>query len=158
MFFILEGPDGAGKTTLAEKLMETINCDMFHFGKPETKEEAFNYYQVYAEAIMDADSKKNYILDRSWYSDMVYGPIMRNMNEMSELHANMLEACVLANGGGLVLYLTAKLDVLWRRCKTRGETHILDKEILGMISKRYEKVMSENCKLPLVRYDTGLKW
>lgn len=156
MIFIIEGPDGAGKTTLCQRLLSAIpGSELKHFSAPATKEEADNYYKVYAKLLQFCDRNKTIILDRCWYSDMVYGPIMRNSQEMIQEHADMLAGMVVASGGGVVIYCTAKPQTLWSRCKRRGETYITDYGTLVKLHDRYEAVMQSCVRyLPVIRYDT----
>lgn len=160
MIYIIEGPDGAGKTTLVEQIKKShMNAKVLHFGAPQTPEEADNYYKVYAEAINAKRDDEVLIFDRSWYSDMVYGPVMRNRQEMTQEHADMLSAMVVARGGGIIIYCTAPIKVLWARCQRRGETYLQNQAQLHAISVGYSKVMAENVRfLPVVRYDTAARW
>lgn len=159
MIIIVEGPDGAGKTTIIEQLMESHPGSVYrHFSNPKTKEEADNYWKVYAEAVSLADPAKVHIFDRSWYSDVVYGPIFRGRLEMDPMHVKMLEALVKTHGGGFVIYCIAPLKTLWSRCKQRGETFVLSKDKLDEVSRSYAHVMATQCGLPVVRYDTGATW
>ena len=160
MIYIIEGPDGAGKTTLVEQIRKShMNAKVLHFGAPQTPEEADNYYKVYAEAINAKHDDEVLIFDRSWYSDMVYGPVMRNRQEMTQEHADMLSAMVVACGGGIIIYCTAPIKVLWARCQRRGETYLQNQAQLQAIATGYSKVMAENVRfLPVVRYDTAARW
>ena len=160
MIYIIEGPDGAGKTTLVEQIKKShMNAKVLHFGAPQTPEEADNYYKVYAGAINAMRDDEVLIFDRSWYSDMVYGPVMRNRHEMTQEHADMLSAMVVARGGGIIIYCTAPIKVLWSRCQRRGETYLQNQAQLQAISIGYRKVMAENVRfLPVVRYDTAARW
>lgn len=160
MIYIIEGPDGAGKTTLVEQIKKShMNAKVLHFGAPQTPEEADNYYKVYVEAINAKRDDEVLIFDRSWYSDMVYGPVMRNRHEMTQEHADMLSAMVVARGGGIIIYCTAPIKVLWSRCQRRGETYLQNQAQLQAISIGYSKVMAENVRfLPVVRYDTAARW
>lgn len=160
MIYIIEGPDGAGKTTLVEQLRKSnYNAVVKHFGAPQTPEEADNYYKVYANAINDKRDDEVLIFDRSWYSDMVYGPVMRNREEMTQEHADMLSAMVVARGGGIIIYCTAPIKTLWARCQRRGETYLQSQAQLQSISILYGMVMAENVRfLPVVRYDTAARW
>lgn len=160
MIYIIEGPDGAGKTTLVEQIKKShMNAKVLHFGAPQTPEEADNYYKIYAEAINAKCDDEVLIFDRSWYSDMVYGPVMRNRQEMTQEHADMLSAMVVARGGGIIIYCTAPIKVLWARCQRRGETYLQNQAQLQAIAIGYSKVMAENVRfLPVVRYDTAARW
>lgn len=160
MIYIVEGPDGSGKTTLVKKIQESNrNVRVMHFGAPTTDEEALNYYKVYAKAIASKDENEVLVFDRSWYSDMVYGPVMRNREEMSQEHADMLSAMVVASGGGIIIYCTAPIKTLWSRCMHRGETYIESQVQLQQISVGYANIMEKYVKyLPVVRYDTAARW
>lgn len=139
--------------------MESLPGSLYrHFGNPKTEEEADNYWKVYAEAVSSVDPTKVHIFDRSWYSDVVYGPIFRGRLEMDPMHVKMLEALVKTHGGGFVLYCTAPLKTLWARCKQRGETFVLSKDKLDEVSRSYAHVMATQCGLPVIRYDTGAAW
>lgn len=155
MIIIIEGPDGAGKTTLVKKLLaEHPSATQVHFGAPASDKEAYDYYLVYAQAILDTSDTDLVLFDRSWYSDAVYGPIMRGRVEMSTIHIKLLEALAKQHGGAHVIYCTAPLNVLWRRCNVRGETYVTSKDTLEQLRATYETVMSE-CGLPVIRYDTS---
>ena len=148
---IIDGPDGAGKTTLMKKLLEQFPEAAFvHFGVPAdyTKQ-----YAVYADTILNIKADV-VIMDRSWYSDRVYGPIMRNREEMTLMQSQTLDRIVQLNGGGMVIYCTAPIEVLWQRCQARGETYIENIEQLDNIRMAYETVMHTS-ELPVVRFDTG---
>lgn len=155
MIIIVEGPDGAGKSTLIDKLLKSYPGSSYqHFSNPKTDEEAWNYWKVYAEAIEATDPTKVTIFDRSWYSDVVYGPIFRNRLEMDPLHVKMLEALVQTHGGGHVIYCTAPVNVLWSRCQKRGEKYVLSKDKLAEVANSYVNVMATQCGLPVVKFDT----
>lgn len=160
MIYIVEGPDGAGKTTLVEKILKSNrNARLMHFGAPKNDEDAFAYYKVYAQAIASKQEDEVLVFDRSWYSDMVYGPVMRNRQEMTQEHADMLSAMVVASGGGSIIYCTAPIKTLWSRCTRRGETYIQNQTQLQQISRAYAEIMENHVKyLPVVRYDTAARW
>lgn len=158
MIYIVDGPDGAGKTTLARKIKEaTPGAKILHFGPPATPEDAKNYWLVYLHAIEDNDGQ-TIIFDRSWYSDLVYGPIMRNKQEMTDEHRDCLEHAVRSCGGGLVIYCTGVPRKLWSRCLQRGETYIKNGDQHKAICQKYDEVMHSITRLPLVVYNTTTEW
>lgn len=160
MIILVEGPDGAGKSTLVDKIAAASrNARKWHFGAPINDQAAFDYYKCYAVAIKECTPDTVNIFDRSWYSDMVYGPIMRQRIEMTQEHADMLSAMCVASGGGLVVYCTAPIKTLWSRCRQRGETYVNSYETLSKLANEYTNVM-KNCVtyLPVIRYDTAARW
>lgn len=159
MIYIIDGPDGAGKSTLAENILAASQCAVLkHFGTPKTPEEADNYWQIYLEAVESAADGHTVIFDRSWYSDLVYGPIMRGKQEMTEAHKNCLEHAVRSVGGGLVIYCTGVQRKLWSRCCMRGETYIKNADQHKAICQKYDEVMHNITRLPLVIYNTTTEW
>lgn len=159
MIYIVEGPDGAGKTTLVNKIIKANpNAIKLHFSKPETDAEAFNYWHTYYEAMKETEKSPVTIFDRSWYSDMVYGPVMRGREEMRQENAELLELVVMALGGGVIIYCTGDPKVLWQRCQKRGEEHVPSFTKLKELCNKYEQVMKTPKYLPVVRYDTTVRW
>lgn len=158
MIYIIDGPDGAGKSTLAQQIhAASPGSEIKHFGAPATPEEAENYWQVYMAALYNAQDH-TIIFDRSWYSDMVYGPIMRNREEMTQMHKECLEHAVRSMGGGLVIYCTGVHRKLWSRCVQRGETYIPNADVHNDICKKYNDVMHSIKLLPVVVYNTTAVW
>lgn len=161
MIYIIEGPDGAGKTTLVNKILKTTpGATTFHFGAPKSEEEDLNYWMLYYDVITKRNPNSVVIFDRSWFSDMVYGPVMRGHTAMKAQTSDMLAKTVIDYGGGIIIYCTAATHVLWERCNKRGEDDITGIDKLDQISKNYERLMSEHSILPVVRYNTDIpyKW
>lgn len=158
MIYIIDGPDGAGKSTLAQQIhLASPGSEILHFGAPQTKEEANNYWQVYLNALNKA-TDHTLIFDRSWYSDMVYGPIMRGRQELTDPHRQCLEHAVRSLGGGLVIYCTGVQRKLWSRCLQRGETYIKNGDQHKAICQMYDAVMHSIKRLPLVVFNTTATW
>lgn len=152
MIYIVEGPDGAGKSTFIRKLLkQNPGAKSYHFGAPEPGVDQLLHY---AEPILN-NPTSTLIYDRSWYSEFVYGPVMRNMHELTTTHVRMLEALALRHSNSVIYYLTAPTHILWERCQERGETYIETIEQLDKIATEYEKVMQELPELPVFRVDTS---
>ena len=150
MFIIIEGPDGAGKTMLANKLRDQTGYMLLHRSQPKTEEDKIKMMDEYLQVLK---SGKNCIMDRSWYSEMVYGPVMRGVSIISYPQMYTLEK-QLAHAGGLIIHCTGSLQTLWKRCITRGEDYIVDKDTLAKICNGFETVMNEVPHLvPVVTYE-----
>lgn len=73
---VLEGPDGAGKTTLANQLSAALNIAVQHSGgPPKSREEIIERQRTLNDRLR---RKELFIADRvPLISDSVYGPIIR---------------------------------------------------------------------------------
>lgn len=149
MIIILEGPDGGGKSTLAAQLSRQTKYPIARYSYPKTAEEKEQMMQMYVQAIKEA---KNVIFDRSWYSELVYGPVMRNGHVLSYPQMYALEE-MLAKKGAVLIYCTASPEVLWRRCMARGEDYVTDQETFIGICKAYDELMSVPHHIPVVKYE-----
>lgn len=148
MIIIIEGPDGSGKTTLANKLSKQTGYPVVHRSAPKSDEEKAAMMNMYKQAIKES---KNIIFDRCWYSEMAYGPIMRDTSVISFPEMYELEK-QLAKRGALIIYCTDTPEVLWRRATQRGEDYIKDYGIFVDICKAFDSIMSVPHHIPVVKY------
>lgn len=149
MVLIIEGPDGSGKTTLAEQLSRQTGWPIEHRSKPETPEEK---ERMMGEYIQLVKSSRNVILDRCWYSEMVYGPVMRDQAYIDYPQMYELER-QLAKHGAVIIYCTGPKAALWMRATRRGEDYITSRENFNAICDTYDKLMECPHYVPVVRYE-----
>lgn len=149
MIIVIEGPDGSGKTTLANKIAQQTKYPIIHMTQPKSEEERDNMFADYANIIR---THKNLILDRCWYSEMVYGPIKRDRSAISYPNMFSLEE-MLAKQGAMIIYATGPKSVLWQRCCKRGEDYITSRETFNSICDEFDKLMSVPHIVPVVRYE-----
>lgn len=149
MIFIIEGPDGSGKSTLAEKLSKQTGYPVVHRSQPKTEEEKKRMMGQYLAAI---DNGKSIIFDRCWYSEMVYGPVMRDASVISYPEMYLLEE-KLAKNGAIIIYCTDKPKTLWRRATKRGEDYVTDYDTFERICTGFDVLMSVPHIIPVVKYD-----
>lgn len=104
MIFILEGPDGVGKTTLGQYMAKTLDAKYLHLGY-RWPDKMFMYHTA---AIRWAiRQKKDVIIDRWWPSESLYAdeyrggsqwPMMgRMMDRVARKHAAMYIYCLPAD-------------------------------------------------------------
>ncbi len=87
---ILEGPDGCGKTTLANHFIEKYDAKYIHLTWSKELEEKMDKYQI--ESLLEAErlSKDHLvIIDRLWISEIVYSDVYRTGSQYRGLHQTM---------------------------------------------------------------------
>lgn len=128
---ILEGPDGAGKSTLATKIEQAAisfvgaeGVCKVHADRPKPLEDYFEYFvNIISKAYFDDIDLL--ILDRSWYSEVVYADTMRRTPALDIPAVRSLDRFVKSHGGGFIIFCDAADDVLVTRAfKERGEDFV----------------------------------
>lgn len=138
MIIILEGPDGSGKTTLANKIKDQTGFMLLHRSH-QTDSNAESLFDEYAQVIK---AGKNCIMDRGWYSEMVYGPVMRGGSAITYPQMYELER-LLAKNGALIIHCTAPEATLWKRCLKRGEDYVTKKDTFHAICNGFDTLMMD---------------
>lgn len=136
MIIIIEGPDGSGKTTLANKIKEQTGYMLLHRSH-QTDANPESLFDEYAQVIK---AGKNCIMDRGWYSEMAYGPVMRGTSIISYPQMYELER-LLAKNGALLIHCTAPEQTLWKRCLKRGEDYVTKREAFHKICNGFDALM-----------------
>lgn len=124
MIIILEGPDGAGKTTLSRQLRERIpalsNAIYAHEGPPPLN---VNVLEHYASIVLQADNFEHAIIDRLAMGETIYGPILRGDDRLGALGWTLMRRLFLARRVVHIVCLPP-YDVTyanWYQKRARGE-------------------------------------
>lgn len=142
MMIVLEGVDGAGKTTLANLLSKTLNAGIIHATR-----ETPNDWAWFSE-IMDLARDRNIIMDRAFWGQFVYqNPDERKLSQ-EQLHE--LEHRLHQEGGHLI-YVTAEEEDIRSRLGARQEELALP---LGVLKARYA-VRIDRADCPVITYNTS---
>ena len=158
---IVEGPDGAGKTTLCKRVAEDFDleiCDWeqeMDLTRDEMKEwPTRRYYYALAEEFQlnapQTGLEKPWIHDRFYFSSLVYGPLMQGHNQMSEEDRKTIGRVILALACPVIVCLPPKPVVLDNMGQDR---HQMDgvKDLISDIYDLYTSVMSRSA-YPFVMY------
>lgn len=148
MLVILEGCDGAGKTTLAKSLAMILDAEIVHCSS-KTK----NNYMFFLD-ILRASNHKNIIADRFCYGQFVYqNPEERPLRDYHTL--NELESKLLMHNAKVV-YVQAPIEEIEERLRARGEKVINDLNVKE-VCERFENLFREHSILgdSVIVWNTG---
>jgi hypothetical protein len=93
---ILEGPDGGGKTTLANWMAERHGAIVLHEGPPPPGAYKLHYYA--AKLIKALKAKSPIVFDRFHLGELVYGPIARTTDELGYYGMHMMRRLMASKG------------------------------------------------------------
>lgn len=79
MIILLEGADCSGKTTLAQTLCQAF-VDAKYVHHDNTNNSVAEFTRTLSDAAQRRTEGGTTIIDRLWISEMIYGPIMRDIN------------------------------------------------------------------------------
>ncbi|GAA3762076.1 hypothetical protein [Salinactinospora qingdaonensis] len=131
---ILEGCDGVGKSTLARRIAHMHGHRILHSGvSPEGTDLVIHYTHA-------IQALEHSVMDRSFISELVYGPLFRGHTRISTDDA--INLChQLVKRGGLLVHLTAPPHTIAARLHNRDGTHPKT-EHLQAIVHAYQAVFS----------------
>lgn len=144
---IVEGIDGTGKTSLAERMKES-GFESYHLTYEEKSEEGY--------LKMLNKNTATLILDRSFISELVYGPILRNTCKINLRQTkNIIQQY--RKAGTKVIYLKSnKLELLKRRGGDEEDIEMLNL-YFEKLNSRYDMVMNIIGKyMPVLTIDTSI--
>jgi hypothetical protein len=138
MIIILEGSDGAGKTTLAARLKARMP-DAIELHSGPLRSDPFTEYE---ERLADWDGVTPIIADRWHIGELVYGPIFRGESKLDVVGRWHIDAFLVARGA-MVVYLCPPLELIADRVAARGDD-MVDVTHLPAIYDTYETAISSD--------------
>lgn len=155
---IIEGPDGAGKTTLIEKLSKHFEAkgsavSVHAHGPYLGSKEITHQYLRSLEMASEGSDTSVVIMDRAWYSEPIYGNRMRGGSRISAADLAYLEfkAAPLPT---LVICCLAPVDDCVTAYKARRELEYLpNEELLRAVHQDYHDWFTRFYKLPKLLYN-----
>jgi len=148
---IVEGPDGAGKSTLVRTFAEATGAYVVHLGPFRDVSEGLE--RLYTEAMLPAVlGHADVILDRSWLSERPYGAVFRKgVDRLGPAAVRSLERLALRCRTVVVRALPPKQEVI-NNFVRRKNGEMLDN--VAQIEAIYDLYCDEfRTALPVVDYD-----
>jgi broad-specificity NMP kinase len=145
---VLEGCDGVGKSTLARELARDFGFTIVHSARtPDGINLAERYQRILSQPGRLA-------LDRSFVSELVYGPLRHGGSRLTDTDACDLAALV-ASREGVLMHLTAPASVIRARLLARDGPAAASPADIEFLIAAYERVVTTLAPyLPVVRFDT----
>lgn len=104
MIIVIDGPDGAGKTTLAKWIAEKYNLEYYRTGNPAEK--AGGAVEYFERLILDFIVRKlDVVLDRGIMGELVYPVIFQRPTAVTETSAKVLTMEIEREGGTTIICL-----------------------------------------------------
>lgn len=148
MLIILEGPDGAGKSTLANQLKDVLRAEVIAHGPYLGEANIFHRY-LDPMGKMYGNRSRSYIFDRSWLSEQVYGPLMRNVDRIGVLR-RILDRVAMGLPAACVLCLPPWKNVKETYVKRAMSEYPPRLSVLEKIWQGYRKLDTD---VPLLLHD-----
>lgn len=138
---ILEGPDGAGKTTLGRRLVEQEHASLAHLGVP-TKPPVTECIEVLIEISRD-HMHRAHVIDRFHIGERVYGPIVRGEDRLGEEGQSVVEEIMLVHYDPLLVLCIPPLEKCQENWRARKEKEYLSSvTLLERVWSAYQSVSS----------------
>jgi hypothetical protein len=138
---VLEGPDGAGKSTLARRIIEhdallTRRRHLMHRG-PIRSDALTEYLRPLNEVVDDAQNGVDsvFVFDRWHVGELIYGPILRGRSRLTDVQAVYIEM-VLQSLGCCFLHVSQPIHALEARWEIEPDD-LIKKEQLREIANKY---------------------
>lgn len=137
MLIVLEGVDGAGKTTLTDRLLKHLPYETTRrLRSGPLGQDPFREYEWRLKGYRPF-SEENIIADRWHVGELVYGPLYRGHSRLTAAGARHVEMYLDKLGAHKVV-VTASIDDITNRLKTRGDDFV-KMEHVGLIWDFYNE-------------------
>lgn len=146
MPIIIEGPDGAGKSTLAAKLAKRLDLNILKMTANGGQSASEYIQKLQCDGI---------VIDRCWVSEQIYADIFGREQRLDDEHCEMLTDFCFTAGIPIVVVLPPLYEVIKRLTKRGDEFGDVVIENIEEIYRRYEAWVDAHPQCVLVT-DNGV--
>jgi thymidylate kinase len=139
---IIEGPDGAGKSTLVQYIRRELGRIVIKPYYPKVNQ--LSYY------LHSGPLYNDYFLERYYLSEVVYPRFKKNREPMEDWKQFMIESA-LYQYAPVIFYLRPSRETILENIKVRGDDYVSIEEVDLMIEE-YDKAIQRS-HIPSIRYD-----
>lgn len=150
MIIFAEGCDCVGKTTFAEMLAEKTGFEIVKGSSFEISELGADGMFEYMMGILD---KKDIIVDRFFYSNLVYGELFGYPMMTEDQYDRLVEKL---DKKGIVLYLHAPEGTIRYRMANRGDDMVKEERIKSILEKYQEVLFGDFRPKSMMVLDTSV--
>jgi thymidylate synthase len=142
---IVEGPDGAGKSTFIQSLVddEFNRTQVIAFGKPGKDFDPFIYFHT-------ALQTGSYVLDRFFYSELVYGRTFRDGNTIIDNDDQKVLEKLLLHRGAKLMFFDTHPETCYNRLDEADKAAFTLEDIKDLHSAY--TVILRACNMPVLPY------
>lgn len=151
IIYIVDGPDGTGKTTLCNKLSELYGIPVIHLTYYKDKKEHEKQFQDALDMLRKSPS--GFILDRYIFSEKVYSDVYRDSKYIS-IFDDCLNALTYVNARVIISVPKDKvkyMDFFKKLHEEREEMY--SPEQMGAVYDGYENFFKKDWNFNIARYD-----
>jgi hypothetical protein len=123
---VLEGPDGSGKTTLAQYLVKNWGYRYVHQGQPTHENMLVEYARIFLEEI--TQDLRPVVFDRLHVGELVYGPLFRGRDRMFGLRGLKLLNMLLVAKGARTIFCMPPYEVVRKNWVARLKIEMVKEE------------------------------
>ncbi len=136
MHVIIEGADGSGKTWLANELSRRLGMHLsFRVGDVPGRVETIDRREMLREVFASLSQTPGAILDRSWTSELVYGPLKRGGSKLTPEDVAAVEYYCRAVG---------TFNVFCARAVWQASESFVTRQEWEKVAERYSQVIGDS--------------
>lgn len=139
MLIVIEGVDGAGKSTLVEAIQD-FRPRMQTFHKGPIKRSPLIEYESCLDEYYPGD-QHDIVCDRWHIGELVYGPMLRGESKLSEASLEHIEL-FLESRGALKTWVQTPLPIVMERIGTRGDD-LIGREKIPLLWDWYQRFLTD---------------